>query len=79
METQNKTGETFKAAESFKITGNWETQSKELKTKFIQLTDADLKIEAGKEEEMLGRLQTRLSKNRDEVIDLINKNQLQKA
>ena len=39
MENSNK-----KTAKSFVITGNWETQAKELKSKFSQLTDADLKI-----------------------------------
>jgi hypothetical protein len=37
-----------KTTESFKITGNWATQSKELKSKFSQLTDADLKFETGR-------------------------------
>lgn len=43
---------TNKSAETFKITGNWDAQSKELKQKFSQLTDADLKVEAGKENEI---------------------------
>lgn len=62
-----------KPAEAFKITGNWADQSKELKTKFTQLTDADLKFEAGKENEMLKRVETRLNKNREEVINIIKK------
>lgn len=71
--TQSKNGETFK------ITGNWENQSKQLKEKFTQLTDSDVKFETGKEEELLSRLQTKLSKNREEVIGLIKKSQVEKA
>jgi uncharacterized protein YjbJ (UPF0337 family) len=71
--TQNKSGE------NFKITGNWNTQSKQLKEKFPQLTDADLKFESGKENELLSRLQSRLNKKREEVIDIINNVQLEKV
>lgn len=64
-----------KTADSFKITGNWSTQSKELKSKFTQLTDADLKFETGKENDLLKRVETRLNKNREEVINIIKKGQ----
>lgn len=64
-----------KTAESFKIIGNWADQSKVLKNKFSQLTDEDLKFETGKENELLKRVETRLSKNREEVINIINKSQ----
>lgn len=55
----------------FKITGNWDEQSKQLKEKYTQLTDADLKFETGKEDALLTRMETRLSKKRDEVIHII--------
>ena len=79
--TQNRTSETTqsKPAETFKVSGNWEAQSKQLKTKFSQLTDSDLKLETGKESEMLGRVQTKLNKNRAEVIDIIKQGQEQTA
>jgi hypothetical protein len=64
-----------KAAEPFKMVGNWTEQSKELKTKFAQLTDDDLKFETGKENELLKRVETRLNKNREEVINIIKKGQ----
>lgn len=64
-----------KNTEAFKITGNWATQSKDLKGKFSQLTDADLKFETGKENELLKRLETRLNKGRDEVINILRKGQ----
>lgn len=68
-----------KTPENFKITGNWEAQSKQLKQKFSQLTDADLKFETGKENELLGRVETRLNKKREEVINIINKAQAEKV
>jgi len=60
--------------EGFKIT-NWDASSKKLKEQFSQLTDADLKFEAGKENELLNRIETRINKKRSEVIDMINKHQ----
>lgn len=71
--TQNKTGDTFK------VTGNWETQSKALKTQFTQLTDSDVKFETGKEEELVSRLQTKLSKSREDVLAILKKTQTEKV
>lgn len=64
-----------KASEAFKMNGNWETQSKLLKKNYSQLTDSDLKFEAGKEDELLSRIESRLNKNREEVIGIIKKTQ----
>lgn len=64
---------TKKTDQSFKITGDWSKQSKKLKEKFTQLTDEDLKFESGKENELLKRVESRLSKPRNEVINIINK------
>lgn len=61
--------------ESFKIVGDWDIQSKRLKEKFSQLTDSDLRLEAGREEDLLIRIESRLNKKRDEVIFLIKKSQ----
>jgi hypothetical protein len=38
-----------KGNQSFKIPGDWDVQSKQLKEKFSTLTDHDLKLEEGKE------------------------------
>lgn len=62
-----------KSTPAFTITGNWTNQSKQLKEKFPQLTDADLKFETGKENDLLKRVETRLNKNREEVINIIKK------
>jgi len=73
--TQIKTPEAtqIKTPETFKITGNWDAQSKLLKERFSQLTDADLKFETGKENDLLTRVQAKLNKKREEVISIIDK------
>jgi hypothetical protein len=60
---------------AFKVTGNWADQSKILKSKFPQLTNDDLKFETGKEDDLLKRVETRLNKKREEVINIIKKGQ----
>ncbi|MGL5892202.1 MAG: hypothetical protein ACRC3B_20075 [Bacteroidia bacterium] len=64
---------------TFKITGDWAVQSKQLKEQFSQLTDADLTFEAGKEHDLLKKIETRLNKKRDEVINIIKKTQTEKS
>ena len=78
METKTKakakpTPTTKKVAEEFKITGNWAERAKALKDKFPKLTDADLKFETGKEDQLVTRLVTALNKKKDEVINLLKK------
>lgn len=68
-----------KVPEGFKITGNWNAQTTILKEKFSQLTDADLKYEPGKENELLARMEARLNKKREEVVNIINKGQAAKV
>ena len=41
--------------------------------KFTQLTDTDLQLETGKEIELLNRIEARLDKKREEVIDSMNR------
>ena len=62
-----------KAEETFKMRGDWNDQSKQLKAKFSQLTDEDLKFEEGKENDLLQRVETRLSKTREEILSIIKK------
>jgi uncharacterized protein YjbJ (UPF0337 family) len=49
------------------IKGNWNEIKGKLKQKYAQLTDDDLTFAEGREEELLGRLQQRLGKSKDEV------------
>ena len=74
METTAK-----KQNETFKVKGNWDVQSKELRQKYPKLTDSDLKFETGKEDELLKRFQGRLGKTREEVINIINELQPEKV
>ena len=62
-----------KAEEALKITGNWSNQAKALKEKYSQLTDSDLKFEAGKESDLIKRIETRLNKKHDEVVNILKK------
>jgi phage anti-repressor protein len=64
-----------KSNEPFKITGDWTVQSKQLKEKYPTLTDDDLKLEKGKENDMLKRVESRLNKGRQEVQNIIRKGQ----
>lgn len=56
---------------AFNMYGDWNLQSAELKKKFSELTDDDLFFEAGREKELLRRLETRLHKSREAVIAII--------
>jgi uncharacterized protein YjbJ (UPF0337 family) len=53
------------------ITGNWIKTRGKLKQKFALLTDNDLLLEDGRKEEMLGRLQIRLGKTKEELLKII--------
>jgi uncharacterized protein YjbJ (UPF0337 family) len=47
--------------------GNWNQIKGKLKQKYGQLTDDDLTFMEGKEDEMLGRLQEKTGKTKDEL------------
>ena len=49
------------------LKGNWHQIKGKLKQKYGQLTDDDLTFAEGKEEELLGRLQKRLGKSKEDV------------
>ena len=53
------------------VTGNWNEQKGKLKQKFAVLTDNDLLFEEGKKEEMLGKLQIKLGKTKEELSAII--------
>jgi uncharacterized protein YjbJ (UPF0337 family) len=55
------------------IKGNWNEVAGKLKQKFAILTDDDLLFTEGKEEELLGRLQKKLGKNKNEIREMIAK------
>lgn len=60
------------SAISDKIKGNWKEIKGKMKQEYAELTDNDLIYEKGKEEEMIGRLQTKLGKTKQEIKDWID-------
>jgi len=53
------------------VKGNWNEQKGKLKQKFATLTDNDLMFSEGKKDEMLGRLQVKLGKSKEELHKII--------
>ncbi len=53
------------------LKGKWEEQKGKLKQKFAQLTEDDLLFIEGKKDEMLGKLQIKLGKTKDELHKII--------
>lgn len=51
--------------------GIWNEQKGKLKQKFAVLTDNDLLLEEGKNDELLGRLQAKLGKTKEEIQNII--------
>jgi len=58
---------------SLKIKGNWNETAGKLKQQYANLTDDDLLLLKGKEEELLGRLQIKLGKTKEELQKIISK------
>ena len=52
---------------NLQLKGSWNEIKGKLKQKYGQLTDQDLTFAEGKEDELLGRLQNRLGKSKDEL------------
>ena len=53
------------------LRGNWLEQRTKLKQKFSVLTDDDLLYEQGKKEEMLGKVQVKLGKTKEQLQKII--------
>jgi uncharacterized protein YjbJ (UPF0337 family) len=54
------------------IKGNWNIIKGKIKEQYGNLTDNDLAYIEGKSEELIGRLQSKLGKSREKVIEIIN-------
>jgi uncharacterized protein YjbJ (UPF0337 family) len=52
---------------NLQLKGSWNEVKGKLKQKYGQLTDDDLTFAEGKEDELLGRLQKRLGRTKDEL------------
>jgi uncharacterized protein YjbJ (UPF0337 family) len=55
------------------LKGSWNELKGKLKEQYANLTDDDLAFAEGKEDELLGRLQKKLGKTKDEVRKMIEK------
>ncbi len=58
---------------NLRIKGNWNEIKGKLKKKYADLTDDDLKYIEGKEDELLGKLQKKTGKTKDELSSEIDK------
>ncbi len=56
-----------------KMKGNWNVLKGKLKQQYADLTDDDLKYTEGKEDEVIGRIQKKTGKTKQEVKDFIDK------
>lgn len=53
------------------LLGNWNETKGKLKQKFAELTDNDVLLVEGKQDELIGRLQAKLGKTKKEIHQLI--------
>ena len=60
-------------SDEFKLKGNWNELKGKIKQQYGQLTDDDLVYEDGKDDELLGRIQKKIGKTKEQVIDWIQK------
>jgi uncharacterized protein YjbJ (UPF0337 family) len=58
---------------TFTVKGNWNEIAGKLKQQYANLTDDDLLFKEVKEEEVLGRLQQKLGKTKEELRKIISK------
>jgi uncharacterized protein YjbJ (UPF0337 family) len=54
------------------LLGNWNERKGKLKQKFANLTDNDVLLIEGKQDELVGRLQVKLGKTKEEIHKLIS-------
>lgn len=57
---------------NLRFKGVWNEVKGKAKQAYADLTDNDLLYEEGKEEELVGRLQKKTGKTRDEVVNWLN-------
>lgn len=67
--SQNKKNEMKNLTE---LKGSWNETKGKLKQKFAMLTDSDLLLVEGKQDEMIGRLQIKLGKTKAEIQKVIS-------
>lgn len=55
------------------INGSWNETKRKLKQKFVMLTDSDLLLAEGNQDQIYSRLESKLGKTKDEIINLISR------
>lgn len=56
---------------TLKLKGTWNEVKGKIKQQYTDLTDTDLVYEEGKEDELIGKLQKKTGKTKEQVIDWI--------
>ncbi len=56
-----------------KLKGNWNETKGKMKKAYAELTDDDLTYEDGKDDELVGKIQQKLGKTKEDVISWIEK------
>jgi uncharacterized protein YjbJ (UPF0337 family) len=54
--------------DKLELKGKWNIMKGKVKQAYADLTDDDLKYEEGKDDELLGRLQEKTGKGKDELV-----------
>lgn len=55
--------------DKLELKGKWNELKGKVKQAYADFTDDDLQYEEGKDDELLGRIQQKTGKTRDEVVD----------
>ena len=58
---------------TLKLKGTWNEVKGKIKQQYADLTDDDLLYKEGKDDELVGRLQKKTGKTKEQVIDWIQK------
>ena len=58
--------------DKLRIKGNWNELKWKIKQQWGDLTDDDLMYEEGREDELLGKIQKKTGKSREEIVNYIN-------
>jgi uncharacterized protein YjbJ (UPF0337 family) len=58
-------------SKELKLRGSWNEVKGKIKQEYADLTDDDLKYDEGKDDELIGRLQKKIGKTKEEIIDWI--------
>jgi uncharacterized protein YjbJ (UPF0337 family) len=60
-----------RSSTQLRLRGSWNEVKGKIKQQYANLTDDDLKFEEGKDDELVGRLQQKTGKTKEQVIEWI--------